>query len=223
MSRNIVSIAASGAIQRWGQPERDFGIPKALLSLGEETVVDRLVRQCVDNDAIPVIAIGKAGEGGWELEHVEAFRSLDCHLIESPYGEARSCTSTDIYLLEYIRDEQIWGESLAPDDKVFMIPADWVMKDSLFSELMGYPAPCVFGFRGISDRSTILNQASIPLYIDLQGRYQTSSELISKEMDNLARLGFQYLVRTLPEQFVEIDFVHEVDAAQRLAQQGVTV
>lgn len=217
--KHFAIIAAAGPIDALSDVYdlRVYGKPKALLSLGEETVIERVTRQLDELGVECWVGIGKAGIEGWTEEFVREFRQLSCNILVSPSLTPVSPSNTGRFMLEHLQD------TVAPDDRIIMMAGDFVFTDEALRELLQYPAPCIYGFMGEDDRCFILTGATIQDFLDESAPFESWGASIAR----FRELGFAYCVRgdaghapgKRNEGFAEIDFTYEWEAAKELVKE----
>lgn len=159
---NFAIIPAAGPIMLDKRPGRTFPKPRALLSLGEETVIQRLVRQAKNAGFEILVAINQVGMGGWTPEHVREFEQLDCRLYTSPAGKTKRAGQTMAFLLQKILEDP----GLRDDSIIFEVNGDWIYSEGLFKEVLSYRRPCFFTFQRF-DWGYLLNGRNIPGFLEL--------------------------------------------------------
>ena len=212
---NYAVIYAAGPI-----PKTWMLRPKPLWTIGDETIVGRLLRQLKSRNVKPIIAVGTAEEvpsgKRWQEDHVKKMRNLPCEVITSPHHkEYKSSWRTLQFLLRH---------ALKKDDleKVFAFAGDYVFEDKLLDEILNYPAPCclfmhrqtspttIKGFIGTS-AVLLLTKEALPGFLELTPLEDFLSLFCSRHHEELAKLGF-YPIGFRNEDFsggfVEVDSIN---------------
>lgn len=169
---------------------RGFGQPRALLPLNGETFIWRLLRQIREAQIKPLVLVGKVGESGWTLEHVDYFRRLPFWKVQmtSPYPNLESPLKTIIFGLKYLL-ENAEEYKIGKKDKIYVMYADWVFTDELFRETIQYPAPCQYHHKSEKDDfGFIFNLDVLPTYFEFIKDYWTPSYA---PLDGYEKLGFK--------------------------------
>lgn len=211
MSDYALVPAAGGA--------HEFHKPRPLLSLGEETIIERLIHQIRARGLRTIISVGSPGGAGWKKTHIRQFRTLPCEIIFSPYPRQKYSSGTILSLLKHL----IRHYEIDDDTKIFIIQADYVFLDSLFDEFTQYRAPCVYEFK-FTDPSCILTGGVLQPFMEL---LNPRISLISTLRDNTQYLceelgfGVENHANEFRRRFVEVDWIFEYEyAVEMVARDG---
>lgn len=221
-------ILAAGEI-RYPSRAQPGLLPRALLDLNGEMIIERLVRQLRAVGVRPVIAVGEVGRGGWTEEHVERFRELECPLLTSIKMKPSYFMGTTRVLLEhFVAQRRAYG--IRPKDKIILIPGDFVFTDDTLRQTLGYPAPCLYCHNN-TDPGLLLNGRTLSPVLELAAKYEDFNwkkrwfefaGLWKKEKHRLKGLGFRYIGRLRsptvndPYRFVEVDVPENLEMAKML-------
>lgn len=225
---NFAIICAGGPMVPDEREGREFPKPRGLLSLGEETVVERLVRQARDVGFKVFVGINAAGDGGWTTEHINEFQQFDCQLYMSPATRRKLGSHTIAYLLEQV----LKAPDLEDDSIVLGLYGDWVYSGSLFREILLYQRPCAFTFHG-EDWNFALNGKNIRAFLELLQSVSSGTRFFRRyfklylqadpapdtthhfQRGPLGEMGFRLYKRYAywPERFVEIDWLSDWEMA----------
>lgn len=207
---NVVLVPAAGGVSRWGAPSRYFGMPKTLSRLNGETIIQRMVRQFSSCDIY--ITVREPGSEGWTEDHLDQFKKLGCNLIMSTASPARDrlCEAVRFAIMQIQND-------IKPGDSVFLIPGDFVFLDEgLVDKVLSFPVPCVFGFKGLSDRVIAFKGSQMGLLIGLMESYCEFSQFIEQEMSKgLSGWGY-YVENAAATRFIEADFLGQLGEARKI-------
>lgn len=171
--------------------------PKALMTIGREILVERLVRQLKSKNIVPIVGAGTTSEVSqgrtWSEGHVKKIHKLPCEVLASPHHGERYGRGTMLFLLRHV---------LEKDDleKVFVFTGDYVFEDKLLYEILNYPAPCCLlmqryrsksypGLIGIN-QVLLLTKEVLPDFLELASLEYEPAMLFGKHQDKFAKLGF---------------------------------
>ena len=190
---------------------KKFSKPRALLSLGKETVIERLVRQSLENKAVPLVATGSVGLWGWTEEHAKEFEKLSCKVMISPAHHEKYDLPTIHFLLQKIQE---------PDAKIIILAGDYVFSDGLFKEILTYPAPSFSIFSHHGAVGATLGSGDIPEFIAETGGPHFLWDIIACRGPWFqSMLGYkprQGSPKFFSQEFVEIDVVGDYELALAL-------
>lgn len=205
--KTVVLLPSAGSMKA-------FDRPRALLSLGKETVIERLVRQSLQNEAVPLVARGYVGPWGWTKEHVAEFERLPCEVLVSPRHNTKCDLPTIRFLLQNIR---------AAEAKILVLAGDYVFSEDLFREVLQYEAP---GFMQFSNRGAIgaaLGTNDVPTFlIHTRGACLLWDVASSRGEWFQSALGYRSMqgkAAFFPQDFVEIDTPEEYELALLLVKE----
>lgn len=186
-TKNFAVIPAAGPFVDLGK-NRCFPKPRALLTLGDKTVINRLVRQLQERGVEPIVAMGKAGEEDWTEKHVEEFLALPCKPLATPHHEKGVWLHTIRFVLEQLRDNSD-EYGLTDDSRILIIPGDWVMSDRALDKMLTGPILSIWG------STLVLSGKVLPDVIGLMLPAHAYVCLVrftgDLRKDELAALGFQ--------------------------------
>lgn len=191
---NYAIIFAGGPlIQKW------LWKPKALLTIGQETLIGRLVRQLKSKGIGPIVAGGTTEEvspprRSWSEAYVKQIYKLPCEVLADPFQtEWKQSWRTQQFLLRYV---------LEKDDleKVFVIAGDYAFEDKLLYEILDYPTPCCLfmhrwkgkpypGLIGTS-QVLLLTKEVLLSFLKLMPLEENAVFLFGLHQDKLSKLGF---------------------------------
>jgi len=227
--KHFAIIPAAGPIVPDARTDRQFSQPRPLISLGDETVVGRLVRQARRASLEVFVTVGRVGQHGWQAKHLAEFEALGCKPCQSPALEPRRLIGSIAFLLEQI----LSAPGLEDDSKIFNLFGDWVLTDDLFGEILSYQAPCIYEFKE-REWNFVLTGSGIPFFLKLLNQYLADygyNRLWFAELENRKKSGaFQALGFDIHkprydydvERFVEIDWLWEIqDAVNLVAREAV--
>lgn len=211
---DYATIWAAGPVDPYDDPQRKFGKPKALLDIGGETVISRLVRQLRELDIMPVIGMGQADIAGWTETFVAEFHEIYSFYV--PYTE--NCIQTGCFLLHALQKYC----NVANDGKIYLIPGDFVFSDKRIKELTEYTVPCVYSFRGGADCGFIITGEGLSEFLTIAEECTWWGEAVTRVLE----LGWASYITGVQEHspdkidsdFVEIDFIFEWEAARRMCE-----
>lgn len=217
-------ILCAGGI-RYPLRDKPGDMPRALLQLNGETIVQRLIRQVALVGAHPIVAVGCVGRGGWEQWHVDEFSKLGCDLVISERMRPSYLMGTTIVLLEAVQRHGVQAGS-----KIMLLPGDFVFTDAAFRRVWGYPAPCYY-CENNTDPGVIVDGRSLPAFLALVHRYENFTwnrvwfeyaGLWKKERGWFRKHGFKYFGKLRgdpkndPDRFVEVDVADDYLLAKEL-------
>lgn len=186
-AKNFAIIPAAGPFTDLGR-NRCFPKPRALLTLGEETVISRLIRQLQERGVEPIVAMGKAGEEGWTEKHVEEFLALSCKLLTTPHHEKGIWLHTIRFALEHLRDNAK-NHDLADNSRILVLPGDWVMSDHALDEMLTGPILATWAY------ALVLSGQALSAVIELMLPAPSYACLVrftrDQRKEELAALGFR--------------------------------
>lgn len=211
---DIAIILAAGPLLRRGTK---WWRPRALLSLGLESVIERILGQ-LEKFSIPtIVVVGKAGEGGWHENHLKAFRRLSCTLITSSYLKRHALSSLRFTLQHVIQNKEKYG--IEDHSKVYIIWGDHVFSDDLIEEIVNYSIPCGFMNKKGDGLGLVLTGKSLQPILDLMTPFQECCILlfILRKKEELEKLGLEmwkgYIGNTRGGRFAEIDQLPDYERA----------
>lgn len=220
--KNFALLSAAGPVIPDARKGREYSTLRWLMSLGPETVIERLIRQCRNAELEPVIAIGVPGVGGWTPEFVKKIESFGYRLWVSPFLGGWESLQTMNFMLDRIAPE------LAAESKVFSFFCDWVFSDDLFKEVITYPAPCIYEFKQV-DWTVVLTKDSIPSFLAISKSFEKEQKAYSTMWKTCICPGTtgRWKARGIhvreprpdihsSKRFVEIDYMFEFDDALEL-------
>ena len=203
-------IPAAGGVYR------HFWKPRALLTLGEETIIERLVRQFQENSVYPIVGIGKAGlrEGKgkfrtdlpWSEGNVESLEGLSCEVLSTPYHNERGPLKTISFLIEHL----LKNFDLVGNSKVYIVYGDYVFSDRLIKEVLAHSAPCYSFLKKRDGFVGILTSEILGDFVTLVNQWpDIPSPLILHETapEGLKAIGLKEVppIRVAGMDFIEID------------------
>lgn len=207
---HVAIIAAAGGFHK-------FQLPRSLLKLNGETVIERLVRQLSEARVQCLVGIGRAGVAGWTEEHVQEFQKLPCDVLTSAAPGALHSLATVRFLLSHLQENQE-RYKLRERSKIYIIHGDYIFADSLLEEFLVYPAPNIYEFK-FTDTSMTLTW---PILDD----FMRISRLPYHALITVARsnrkkfceeFGFTMIKRReYKHRFMEVDHLKELEWARRM-------
>lgn len=198
---------------------RQFDRPRSLLSLGQETVTERLIRQSLAVKFHPIVIIGKAGMVEWTQEFIDDFKRLPCELLEES-DFLKPHMGVLRFALQYLLNNASRYD-LREDTKVFIIFGDYVFSEDLFRQTANYAAPCVYTHKRRDDSIVLTGKTLLP-FLKLSEEYSKErgylDQLVIERRKNLIEFGFSYLGNPAhyPREFVEIDVLSQYELAKKL-------
>lgn len=209
---NLALIPAAGWI-------KGFDRPRALVPLGKELLIERLLRQ-LDQRSIPAL-IAYGGQK-WKPRHTARLYEIEMfpprsYLMRPKNEGARSSRRTISEMLEHVLKQISLNQwFVGPSSKIYMLPVDYLFADSLLDELLDHPAPCVYSFKK-TDAFMVLTLEVVPDYLKLSGSYDSTIWCLRQEKKALEELGFTWFKRNeLGHRFWELDLPDQLEEARFL-------
>ncbi len=219
--RNFAVIPAAGGIYR------NFWKPRALLTVGNTSLIERLVGQLQRNSIKPLVGIGsvgpRKGKGRFRTDHpwtdgdVAAFKDLPCGVLTSPHHDERGPLKTIVFLMEHLLE----NFGVQHESRIYIVYGDYVFSDALFEKVLACPAPS-YSFLKIRDGFVgILTGEVIGDFIDLVKQWpDIDSPIILHETtpEGMKAIGLEEIppIRLLGPDFIEIDGPGDYEFAIRL-------
>lgn len=207
---HVAIIAAAGGFHK-------FQIPRSLLKLNGETVIERLVRQLNEARVQCLVGIGRAGVAGWTEEHVQELQKLPCDVLISAAPGALHSLATVRFLLNHLQENQE-RYKLREQSKIYIIHGDYIFADSLLEEFLDYPAPNIYEFK--------FTDTSMTLTWDILDDFMRISRLPYHALITVARgkkeifcreFGFSMIKhKEYKHRFMEVDHLEELEWARRM-------
>jgi len=233
-------ILAAGVGRRLGK--KYCGLPKCLIKTGDETVIERLIRQIRVNDANPVINIVL----GYKFEEIIP-KLGDCKVILNPFFDITSINAS------------LWFAKECFNDEILVINGDIVFSDELIKDLINNDKDSYIAFD-----SKIMNDKEINVraegekavrlsvkYKPYSGAYagvikfgRENAKLFIELIDKRIKRGFNHSnsyyfapIRNMINKFgaefyafdfanydwAEIDYLKDIEQAQKVALQNLTM
>jgi len=211
MENRVALIPAAGWL-------KGFETPRALVSLGRELMIERLLRQL---GKLKVPALVAYGGEGWKPEHTDRLLGLDFPPLSFTFmpkaAGKRNSRATVAEMLEKVLDRaDYWG--LVPKSRIYVLFVDFVMAYSLLWELTRYSAPCVYSFKR-GDLSIILTLSVVSAYLKLSEPYDSTAVCLRQERMALDELEFGWMKQArkeLGQRFWEVDEPSDLARAREL-------
>lgn len=207
---HVAIIAAAGSFHQ-------FQMPRSLLKLNGETVIERLVRQLREARVQCLVGRGQAGAANWTEEHVQEFQKLPCEVLASAAPVALHSLATVRFLLSHLQENRE-RYKLRGQSKIYIIHGDYIFADSLLEEFLAYPAPNIYEFKR--------TDTSMTLTWDVLDDFMRISQLPYHALIAVARtekkrfcekLGFVMIKhREYKCRFMEVDHLEELEWAHRM-------
>ena len=214
--RPLRNIEDWGIIPAAGGVYRHFWKPRALLTLGDNSLIGRLIEQYKKNGVYPVVGIGSAGprEGKgkfrvdlpWSEKDVKDFKELPCEVLVTPHHNERGPLKTIVFLMEHLLE----NFDVKDESKVYITYGDYVFSDKLFEEILRHRASSYSFLKKRDGFVGILTGAVMKDFVDLCKQWpDISSPLILHETvpGKLKSIGLEEVpsIRLPGPDFIEVD------------------